>query len=85
MYDKLADPELSRQLLENALAATAMSFLALAALVAVLAGIFILGECLCLLTTPPARKSAVKTGGGLQIVYRSESNSPLPICDKIHA
>jgi hypothetical protein len=85
MYANWADPELSRQLFENALEATAMSFLALAALVGILAGICILWECIRLVRTPPVRHSGVHSTGSIQIVYRSEKTSPLPVRGNIHA
>ena len=87
MHADWSDPEISRQLFENAIAATAMSFLGLAALVAIVAGIFIVGECLRLLTEPaPApRVPAMRAGHGLQIVYRSTPPSTLAASDKIHA
>ena len=87
MYARWADPEIARQVFENAITAAAASFLALAALVAILAGIFILRECLSLLGEPgrTRRGSGRAPADGLQIVYRSRPIAVGAVNDKIHA
>ena len=56
MYTQWADPEMSQQLLENALLATTWSLIGLAALVAMLCLYFIVAQCARLMADGQARR-----------------------------
>jgi hypothetical protein len=73
MHPELADPELSRQIFDNALAATAWSFIALALVAAILVAIYITWECLRL-TREPARPECQRRGWS-----RSRVETPAPV------
>jgi tetratricopeptide (TPR) repeat protein len=71
MHAAQFDPELSRQMFENAIATAALSFIALAALAAVLVCIFIVCECLRL-TNPPQK---IRSRRRLQLI-RGSAKAP---------
>ena len=78
MHAAQFDPELSRQMFENAIATVAMSFIALAAFAAMIVCLFIVWECVQL-TDPPKRSQnrdcgdsrRMQDAGQLQLVRGS--------------